>query len=239
MKDMPCKGEKPALLPVVLDPAAAAALQERNKQPGGKAYNDIMDQKSDYEKKKNGEVATKHEPTLEAIEEEPAEPKGEDFSNGPIAPKYSLLHSYPVEMGQFFNQGVQEIHRRRIPNQLTLKVQLPAVESVAELECDIKSDSFRLDYKNKYFLSIDFSYIVNENSAKAKYISAKNMLKITIPVIRAKNPVVEEEEKRLDEEERERNKQMTEEIRKQQEEEDLEEQGVKSEGIEGNLEKKF
>jgi hypothetical protein len=77
---------------------------------------------------------------------------------------------------------------------------------VAELECDIKSDSFRLEYKSKYFLSLDFAYIVNEGNAKAKYISAKHLLKITIPVIKAKNPVVEEEEKRLDAEEREKTK---------------------------------
>lgn len=60
MQNMPCKGDKPALLPVILDPAAAAAMKERNKQPGGKAYNEIMDQKLDYEKKKRGTLARKN-----------------------------------------------------------------------------------------------------------------------------------------------------------------------------------
>lgn len=48
MKDIKCKGTEPALLPVILDPAAAAAMKERNVQPGGKAYTEIMDKKMDY-----------------------------------------------------------------------------------------------------------------------------------------------------------------------------------------------
>jgi hypothetical protein len=42
---------------------------------------------------------------VEEVEELTNGEKQENFSNGPITPKYTLLHSYPVDMGQFFNQG--------------------------------------------------------------------------------------------------------------------------------------
>ena len=64
MKDFKCKGAEPALLPVVLDPAAAAAMKERNVQPGGKAYNEIMDKKMDYQKNKQA----KKDPETDAPE---------------------------------------------------------------------------------------------------------------------------------------------------------------------------
>lgn len=39
-------------------------------------------------------------------------------------------------------------------------------------------------------MSLDFGYIVDENQAKAKFINAKGLLKLSIPVIKAKNPLI-------------------------------------------------
>ena len=169
-----------------MDPSKAGELQ-RNKQPGGKTYNEIMDRKDKHEAEKNKEndksEVNKQE---EETKEQPKGPKPEDFSNGPIAPKYSLVHSYPLEMGQFINKNVNEVEERRLPRALVLKIELPAVEGMEGLICDAKKDRLTLEYKDKYYLSLEFGYVVDEVNSKAKFISSKKLLKLTFPVVSKK-----------------------------------------------------
>ena len=58
----------------------------------------MEEQKKQNEKDKQGEV----------IEEEPEEDEEEEEDKPvkyPIAPKYKLIHSYPVDYGQFWNDN--------------------------------------------------------------------------------------------------------------------------------------
>ena len=219
---MTCKGDKPALLPVNTGKMSAEQIN-RNAQPGGQTYREIMDikDKSEREKalakfeKEKGEGPEVLEENAQEDEEEEDETKEEDFSNGPIAPKYSLLHSYPMEMGQFLNSEnpLENIKKDNIPKCLILKVELPAVEAVADLKCDVKADKLELSYADKYYLILEFGYLINENDSKAKFVAGKKMLKLTLPVLSKKqvtkielqNPKIEKDEEKLGEEEEPKN----------------------------------
>lgn len=190
IEGMKCKGGKPALLPVKFAKYDGQKQLTRNKHPGGKAYNEIMDQKD----KHNQSKGKGNEESLETVdeEEEPEEKESdvEDFSNGPIAPKYSIVHSYPVEIGQFFNKSNNDVQELQLPDKLVLKIQLPSVDGLENLNCDVKKDKFELSFQEMYYLSLDFGYIVNEDAVKAKFINTKKVLKITLPVVSKKESII-------------------------------------------------
>jgi dynein assembly factor 2 len=185
--NMTCKGDQPALLPVTLD----AAARERNKQarlkhPGGKAYAEIEEIKEKQKKdKKDEEEAAKltgKEDEMEEPEPVPAEP---DFSRGPIAPKYSLVYSYPVDIGNFTNSSdIYQPVKKESPSHISLKIELPKVEDSQSLSADIKPTKFQLAYKELYFLDINFMFEVDPDKAKAKFISAKRVLDLTLPIVK-------------------------------------------------------
>lgn len=150
---------------------------------------DLKDENNKAKKKEGGEEGDGIPEVVEEDEEE--EDKPEDFSQGPIAPKYSLVHSYPQDIGRFVEDGDNKTYAK-IPKTLQLKIELPAVEELSSLNCDVKKDSVLLEYFDKYYLSLDFGYIINENEAKAKFISKKKLLKLTLPVIgKIKNQKIE------------------------------------------------
>ena len=206
-----CKGERPALLPVILDAAAKErAKQARNKQPGGRIYNEIQDLKENSSLRKNAEEKTTDEPKMEDGEDEetleplPLEP---DFSKGPIAPKYSLVYSYPTTIGDFHNKAdIMAPAEKQSPSEIKLRIELPKAESAEDLKVDLKPNSFQLEFKSLYYLSLDFLVEVNVENAKAKFVSSKRFLEIILPVVKKELPApqkiapVEESEDRIEDE---------------------------------------
>lgn len=119
----------------------------------------------------------------EELEEEEEIVIGENYSNGPIAPKYSILHSYPVDIGQFVNdESIRDNSSNSMPKELSIKIELPGAEGIDELQCDITDSKLILSYKEIYYLDIEFPYLVNDGNSKAKYIASKKLLKLSLPV---------------------------------------------------------
>lgn len=186
---MKCKGDMPALLPVILDAAAKQrAKHARNKQPGGRIYNEIQELKEEQTKQKAKDAKNSEETPAEVDQEEdepeliPAEP---DFSKGPIAPKYSLVYSYPTTIGDFHNSAdIMAPLEKQSPSELKLKIEMPKAESAEDLKVDLKANSLQLEYRAMYYLSLDFLFEIIVDKAKAKFVSSKKMLELTLPVVK-------------------------------------------------------
>lgn len=201
MPKMKCKGDMPALLPVTLDEAAKErAKLARNKPPGGKIFNEIQDLKDAAKKdaKVAGSGAENEETMMEPAardeeEEEEVNPEksdaDHDFSKGPIAPKYSVVYSYPTAIGDFRNQSnIAEPSTKEYVSHIKLTINLPLVESVEDLKVDIKQRSLELEYKGIYYLSLNFLYDVIVDDAKAKFVSTSKTLVLTLPVVKRSLP---------------------------------------------------
>jgi hypothetical protein len=217
-----CKGDRPALLPVVLDAAAKdRAKAARNKQPGGRIYNEIQDLKDKSVKDKTMERQKEDEtvPEEDVDEDEPAQLEAEpDFSKGPIAPKYSLVYSYPTSIGDFRNTGdINAPVEKQSPSEIKLKIELPKAESAEDLKVDLKVHGLQLEYRSYYYLSLDFLFEIIVDTAKAKYVSSKKILELTLPVVKRAllpkptfTPLVESKENSVDEDVNEERKEYQE-----------------------------
>lgn len=183
---MKCKGSEPALLPITLDPEARERnKQARNKPPGGKAKQEIEELKEQLQKDKNSQ------PSVTPAEEEGMdEPHGSvepepDLSQGPIAPKYTMVYSYDITIGNFVNtSNIYEPKNQETPTQIRFRFEVPLAASAEHLKCDVHSTRIQLEYESKYFLALDLLYEINENAAKAKFISSKKVLELIVPVVR-------------------------------------------------------
>ena len=189
IRDLTCKGARPALLPVTLDPAARErAKKARLKHVGGKAYTEIEEIKEKAKRDKESLQADgkgQIEPEMDteeihaAIEEEP------DLSKGPIAPKYSLVYSYPVDLGNFGNitDIYNPINREQVSH-IKLQIQLPLVNAVDQLHIDLKPTKLQLTFEETYFLDINFIFEVDTENAKAKFVAGKKMLDLNLPIVK-------------------------------------------------------
>ena len=196
---MKCKGDTPALLPVIMDEAAKArAKLARNKPPGGKMFNEIQDMKDAAKadsRQAGNEAPGESMMAADVVDNDDADavdkPDVEDFSRGPIAPKYSLVYSYPTEIGDFRNQAnISEPSSKAYVSHIKLSIELPQVESVGDLRVDIKQRSVELDYKSLYYLSLSFHYDILVDDASAKFVTTAKRLVLTMPVAKRESPVV-------------------------------------------------
>lgn len=101
-----------------------------------------------YEKNKH---KLKKAPGEESEEEFVPSDEGEEMVK---APKYDIVYSYPVELGDYWNDD-GPIEKRKRPKSFTIKVSLPKVKKVKDItKLEINQKEFILDVKNKYYLDI-------------------------------------------------------------------------------------
>merc|ERR1711976_486063 len=108
---------------------------------------EFTDQQEQHNKNKQDEQKKETEIIEEVEEEEEKEPEPEGPIQYPIAPKYKLVHSYPVDIGEFWNdQEIHQVLKNPRPKELVITIQVPLVESAKNLICDVKNKSLVLEY---------------------------------------------------------------------------------------------
>ena len=218
LKRMKCKGEKPSLLPMRTSNIAGEKGEkaqsnenipsEKNErqedqvpklfqqfQQQQKAYLENKKQEAEDEKKRRIAASSRIQELasydFDEVEEEKNKKK-EERPNGVskiAAPKYSLVYSYDVELGEFMN-GREKKQQR--PKALNLQVELPGVDKISELELDINDREFVLKAKDKYYLDLKLPYKVLKDEGTAKFESKQKILKVSLPIDKASLPPEQE-----------------------------------------------
>jgi len=125
LKGKNCKEEKPALLPTK-DPKFKGEIGDRNLDKRTNLQKEFTEQKEEYDANKAAEQKKDTEVIEEVEEEEEKEIEPEGPIVYPIAPKYKLVHSYPVDIGEFWNdQEIHKVLKNPRPKELVITIQLP------------------------------------------------------------------------------------------------------------------
>ncbi|XP_069672843.1 protein kintoun [Periplaneta americana] len=98
-------------------------------------------------------------------------------------PVYVIKHRKPIDMQDFTNDKDAKMNAT-IPKELVIEVQLPLLNTSADMDLDVthKSISLTSEKPAKYKLHLTLPYSVNEEAGTAKFIQNLRMLVITLPV---------------------------------------------------------
>lgn len=190
------QGGKPGLLPV-RDKKVSPEELARNIDSKTKLQREMGDQKDKHDKDKKAI----ENPETEIIEEEEEEEPIPEIVQYPIAPKYKLLHSYPVDYGEFWNESdCHKLKKFKRPKELVLTVELPQVETAKDLNCDVKEKKIVQEYLDKYYMTLNLPFEVDELNGKAKFDGKKKYLRLTLPVVQKSQAEEMEDELQFDNE---------------------------------------
>ena len=168
VNDFACKGEKPALLPVrAKDATEGVNLADKNEKP--KLYHEIMDIK-EKEQQKNANEKKKGLEKDEELEESPIA-----GSESGSTPKYKLFYSYATDSSDFIETKAKETKR---PTAIKIAIELPKVDKLANIRCDIRHQDLVLEYPDTYYLLLRIPVAVDEENYKAKFDRSKKVLNL-------------------------------------------------------------
>ena len=107
-----------------------------------------------------------------------------DFSKGPVAPKYEIVYTYPVSLGQFRNiENINEPKEKEMPTEMKIRIQIPHAAELDKIKCDFKESTLVFEYENIYYLEIHLMYIVDSDNAEAKFVSSKKQLEVKVKIL--------------------------------------------------------
>lgn len=185
LKNMKCKGERPAVLNLGKKDASESRKDMSVRENGGKASQE-PDKQSSNENSKNSSR------NREAASEK----------YGPIKPSVKLVHRGKVELSEHMTGGVPynldednegardttiSMGPSTCPSTLVAHIHLPTLSSAADIELDVGEKSIHLRKGEEYELSdYQLPYPVDTESVQAKFDKKKKQLSITMPVDRKK-----------------------------------------------------
>ena len=123
------------------------------------------------------------------IEDEIDEGSGDEKPAGIIQPKYKVVHSYPVDLGDSWEghkdsaegQNLKKAHK--LPTELTVTIYVKYIESMKQATLDINDNTLMFKYPEVYYLDINLMYKVDKSQGNAKFDKSKKTLTVRVPVI--------------------------------------------------------
>jgi dynein assembly factor 2 len=99
------------------------------------------------------------------------------------APKYVMKHRHPIELKDFTNDKDAKMNST-VPKELVVEVQLPLLNSSADVVLDVthKSVSLVSEKPAKYKLDLSLPYMVDEEAGTARFDQSSRKLVITLVV---------------------------------------------------------
>merc|ERR1711865_127179 len=139
-----------------------------------------------------------------------------------------------VESGQFDMRDYMEsdakhrVHRHR-PTKLVIRVTLPGLKSLENVELDVSERALVLVVPGKPKFERKLPYPVNSDKGKAKFHKNRSLLEVTVPVLPpAPEEIVEEEEENENEEIDSKMQHSTKETKKEEKREEHENETTKA-----------
>ena len=99
-------------------------------------------------------------------------------------PHYDILHSDSLSYQNFTNERERTNGGR--PKALTVRIELPEVDSVSEVNLDTDVQSLDLSVPNKYILHLELPFPVDHDNGNAKFLKGGkrgNILSVYLPVV--------------------------------------------------------
>lgn len=152
LKNMKCKGGKPAVLPINIRDLTNAPESEKRKGKGTergrnpdtktKLERELLEQKEKAQKEKMASEKNEEAPLLENEEEEepPKKPEMKRHDNGLLIPVHKVVYSYPVVLSDYMNS--REVQERRIPDGITMTIELPDIVIAPPVHISLSSVCF-------------------------------------------------------------------------------------------------
>ncbi|KAJ1565574.1 hypothetical protein HK096_001840 [Nowakowskiella sp. JEL0078] len=107
-----------------------------------------------------------------------------------LTPNFKIIEQGEIDLGEFTNEVKRQNSRKR-PTALVLKIDLPLVDCVSEVDLDTSEESVSLTVPKKYKLDVALPYPVIVDDGNAKFDKSKKQLSVRLPVIQIK-PLIEE-----------------------------------------------
>jgi len=122
-------------------------------------------------------------------EEELSEKSDDEKPAGIIQPKFKVVHSYPVEIGDTWQghkdsvegQDLKSIHK--LPTEITVTIFVKFIDSMKLATLDINETTLVFSYPNVYYLDVNLMYKVDKGAGSAKFDKSRKTLTIRVPVV--------------------------------------------------------
>jgi dynein assembly factor 2 len=198
LKNLDCKGGEPSLMTVreltgnpLVDNMELDHVETRLQKEIEKTRQAQMskEEREAEMKKKEAEAAKNFDNGEVEEEEEEAEEAPEERPVTVIQPKYKIVHSYPMDVGDAWggyttSQMDHEREKKRmIPTHVTVTIDLKWAESMKGSLLDINESTLVFEYPSIYYLDLNLKYKVDPDAGNAKFDKTKKTLTIKLPII--------------------------------------------------------
>lgn len=199
LKNITCKGEQPAIFMI----GKKGENNNNNNQspPPPPSSPSSSNNKSTISPSTTTTKSTEENEKPEVDEYDKSKSKIEEVapkqqsqpSDSPTTPKYTIIHRGNIELSNMYNDP-RVCSGNNIPKELVIKIELPLLNGISNVELDINEKSLKLNCK-EYSLDIpSLPYQVNEEKGSAKFDKKTKVLQVVLPVIppQTKKPLVSE-----------------------------------------------
>jgi hypothetical protein len=113
----------------------------------------------------------------------------EEKPEGIVQPKYKIVHSYPVDLGDAWGgyttsqMDYEKMMKAKIPTDLTVTINVRWADSMKNSKLDINESTLLFEIPELYYLDLNLKYKCDPDSGSAKYDKAKKTLTIKLPVV--------------------------------------------------------
>lgn len=124
-----------------------------------------------------------------AMEEELDEKSDDEKPEGIVQPKFKVVHSYPVDIGDTWQghrdaaEGADLKKMHQLPTELTVTIYVKYIESLKAATLDINDSTLMFKYPEVYYLDINLMYKVDKQAGSAKFDKSKKTLTVRVPVV--------------------------------------------------------
>jgi hypothetical protein len=80
-------------------------------------------------------------------------------------------------------EGDIQIPKYKVPNEITVTIQVPHIDSMKEAELDINESNLIFKYPDLYYLDLNLKYKCNPGKGNAKFDKSRKSLTIRMPVL--------------------------------------------------------
>ena len=157
MRKMRCKGGKPASITAKIETSNPII----NSMDPSKHETAL--QKELTAQSKDAKVPNKLEAIQEDQEDDSEEENSEELKRieGISEPKFKVVYSYPIDVGECWEPPADVLQDRKFPNSLRVTIMTPFIDSTNNADLDINEDTLIFKVPDIYDLMVRFKYRVD------------------------------------------------------------------------------
>jgi len=177
MKNIRCKGEKPASITIKVETENPIVNSMDVNKFKTKLERDITQQQSNVKEAQKVEKKPEDSDEEDHLQEVMTKPEGI------TQPKFKIVYSYPVGLEETWMAHEEILQKdRKLPVSMRVKIETPWMESIKDAILDINEHNLIFKIENLYNLDIKLKYLVDPDRGKAKFLKDKKVMEIDLPI---------------------------------------------------------